>query len=96
VISTSFNGRGPVHSWQMIAGHRRRVNVWCHPPRRGLGPAPTTGTANRKADAYLWIGRPGYSAGACNGGPLPVGTWWPARALMYARYATNWVFPPSR
>jgi endoglucanase len=96
VVSTSFNGRGPVHSWQMIAGHRRRVNVWCHPPRRGLGPAPTTGTDNRKADAYLWIGRPGYSDGACNGGPLPVGSWWPERALMYARYATTWVFPPSR
>jgi endoglucanase len=96
VISTSFNGRGPVHQWKVIAGHKRRINVWCHPPRRGLGPRPTTQTANAKADAYLWIGRPGYSAGACNGGPLPVGTWWPARALMYARYATSWVFPPSR
>jgi endoglucanase len=96
VISTSFNGRGPVHLWKVIAGHRRRVNVWCHPPRRGLGPRPTTDTANAKADAYLWIGRPGYSAGACNGGPLPVGTWWPASALMYGRYATSWVFPPSR
>jgi endoglucanase len=96
VISTAFNGRGPVHLWKASAGGRRRVNVWCHPPRRGLGPVPTTSTANSKADAYLWIGRPGYSDGACNGGPLPVGTWWPARALMYARYATSWVFPPSR
>jgi endoglucanase len=96
VVSTSFNGRGPVHYWRVIAGHRRRINVWCHPPRRGLGPKPTTETANRKADAYMWIGRPGYSAGSCNGGPLPVGSWWPARALMYARYATSWVFPPSR
>ena len=96
VVSTSFNGRGPVHQWKVIAGHRRRINVWCHPPRRGLGPRPTTDTANRKADAYLWIGRPGYSAGSCNGGPLPIGSWWPARALMYARYATGWVFPPSR
>jgi endoglucanase len=94
VISTAFNGRGPLHLWRVIAGRRQRVNVWCHPPRRGLGPVPTTDTAVGKADAYMWIGRPGYSAGACNGGPLPVGSWWPERALMYARYATNWVFPP--
>src|SRR3954471_10728011 len=89
VISTAFNGRGPLRQWRVVAGHRRRINVWCHPPRRGLGPAPTTATADPKADAYMWIGRPGYSAGACNGGPLPVGTWWPKRALMFARYATN-------
>jgi endoglucanase len=93
VISTAFNGRGPLHLWRAVSGHRRRVNVWCHPPRRGLGPRPTTDTANPRVDAYLWIGRPGFSAGACNGGPLPVGSWWPERALMYARYATNWVFP---
>ena len=33
----------------------------------------------------MWINRPGYSAGACNGGPLPVGSWWPrARADVRA------------
>jgi endoglucanase len=95
IVSTAFNGRGPVHYRKVIAGQRRRINVWCHPLRRGLGPPPTTDTANPKADAYMWIGRPGYSGGSCNGGPLPVGSWWPERALMLARYATNWVFPPS-
>jgi endoglucanase len=93
IVSTSTNGRGPLHYYKVIAGRRKRINVWCHPPRRGLGPVPTTRTANPAADGYLWIGRPGFSSGACNGGPLPVGTWWPARALEFARYATNWVFP---
>ncbi len=95
IVNTASNGRGPVHIFKVIAGRRQRVNVWCHPLRRGLGPPPTTDTANAKADAYMWIGRPGYSSGACNGGPLPVGSWWPERALMFARYATSWVFPPS-
>jgi endoglucanase len=91
IVSTAFNGRGPIHR-RTASG--RRVNVWCHPPRRGLGPAPTTETGYRKVDAFMWIGRPGYSAGACNGGPLPVGSFWPERALMLARYATGWVSPP--
>jgi endoglucanase len=94
IVSTSFNGRGPVHYWAGVSGRRRRINVWCHPLRRGLGPAPTTTTADPKVDAYMWLGRPGYSGGSCNGGPLPVGSWWPRRALMFARYATDWLFPP--
>jgi endoglucanase len=89
VVNTSYNGRGPVH----IRGRRRR-NVWCHPPRRGLGIPPTTRTHHPRVDAYMWINRPGYSAGACNGGPLPVGSWWPQRALMYARFRTHWLAPP--
>jgi endoglucanase len=90
IVNTSYNGRGPIHL------HRggRRINVWCNPPRRGLGIAPTTRTDHPKVDAYMWINRPGYSAGACNGGPLPVGSWWPERALMYARWQTNWLSPP--
>jgi endoglucanase len=90
IVNTSYNGRGPIH----IHVGRRTRNVWCNPPNRGLGPEPTTATGNRLVDAYMWINRPGYSAGACNGGPLPVGSWWPERALMYARYATNWLSPP--
>ena len=89
IVNTSYNGRGPMH----IRGRRRR-NVWCHPPRRGLGIPPTTRTHHPLVDAYMWINRPGYSAGACNGGPLPVGSWWPQRALMYARLATSWLGPP--
>jgi endoglucanase len=94
VISTANNGRGPLHYRRVIGGRRRRINVWCHPGRRGLGPPPTTRTSHPKVDAYLYINRPGHSAGSCNGGPAPAGTWWPARALMYARYATRWEGPP--
>jgi endoglucanase len=90
IINTSYNGRGPIH----LNRGGRRINVWCNPPRRGLGIAPTTRTDHPKVDAYMWINRPGYSAGACNGGPLPVGSWWPERALMYARWQTNWLSPP--
>jgi endoglucanase len=97
IINTSYNGRGPLHyrKWINRAKHRwRTINVWCHPGLRGLGPAPTTATANPTVDAYMYINRPGYSAGSCNGGPLPVGTWWAARALMYAEYETDWLSPP--
>ena len=87
LINTSYNGRGPVHSGG-------RLNIWCNPPGRGLGIPPTTRTHHARVDAYMWIARPGYSAGACNGGPLPVGTWWPQRALMFARYRTSWLAPP--
>jgi endoglucanase len=97
VINTSYNGRGPVHV-RIRVGPRgrgiRRINVWCNPLRRGLGTPPTTSTSHPKVDAYLYINRPGYSAGSCNGGPLPVGTWWLERALMYARNQTTWEGPP--
>src|SRR4051812_19921011 len=96
IISTAFNGRGPVHYRKYSAAHRWRViNVWCHPLKRGLGPAPTATTGRSKVDGYMWIGRPGYSGGSCNGGPLPVGSFWPERALMFGQYATNWIRPPS-
>jgi len=97
VISTSF--RGPVHYRRWIDREKhlwRTVNVWCHPLKRGLGPPPTTSTDHRKVDAYLYIGRPGFSGGSCNGGPLPVGSWFEQRALMFGRYATNWTKPPPR
>jgi hypothetical protein len=43
----------------------------------------------------MYVNRPGYSAGSCNGGPLPVGTWWAERGLMYAKYQTDWEAPPK-
>jgi endoglucanase len=96
IISTAFNGRGPVHYRVYSSAHHWRVvNVWCHPLKRGLGPAPTADTGHSKVDGFMWIGRPGYSAGACNGGPTPVGTFWTDRALMFGKYATQWVRPPS-
>src|SRR5215211_385283 len=96
IVSTAFNGRGPVHYRKYSGPHRWRViNVWCHPLLRGLGPAPTTATGHSKVDGYMWIGRPGYSGGSCNGGPLPVGSFWPERAMMFGKYATSWVHPPA-
>ena len=92
VVNTSHNGRGPVH--YRDGRTRRTINVYCHPQMRGLGPAPRTSTGFRRVDAFLYINRPGYSGGACNGAPAKVGSWWPARALELARHATEWVAPP--
>jgi endoglucanase len=91
VVSTSYNGRGPVHYKKA----RRVVNVFCNPQYRGLGVVPTTSTHVAGVDAFLWLNRPGLSgAGACNGGPH-IGDWWPARGLMFAKYATSWLGPPK-
>jgi endoglucanase len=89
VINTSINGRGPSHVFKHINGRRVRFNIWCNAPRAGLGPTPTSKTGNPRVDAYLWIGRPGYSGGSCNGGPLPIGTWWPKHAMKLARRASE-------
>jgi endoglucanase len=88
VINTAENGRGPIH-YRLPNG--RRANVWCDPPLRGLGPVPTTDTANRMVDAYLWINRPGY-AQSCQHRPIG---WYPPRALDYARRATDWESRPK-
>src|SRR5829696_2029043 len=88
VINTAENGRGPVN-YRNARG--RRITVWCNPPRRGLGPPPTTNTSNPMVDAYLWINRPGY-AQSCQGRPI---AWYAPRALSYARYATRWKSPPT-
>jgi endoglucanase len=87
IINTAENGRGPVH----YNSGGRRINVWCNPGLRGLGPAPTTRTSNPKVDAYLWINRPGF-AQSCQGRPI---AWFVPRALTYARYATSWEKPPK-
>jgi endoglucanase len=88
VINTAENGRGPIH-YRLPNG--RRGNVWCNPPLRGLGPPPTTDTANPTVDAYLWINRPGY-AQSCQHRPI---AWYTPRALEYARWATDWESPPK-
>jgi len=88
IINTAENGRGPIH-YRLANG--RRITVWCNPPRRGLGVAPTTDTSNPMVDAYLWINRPGY-AQSCQHRPI---AWYPPRALSYARYATDWESPPA-
>jgi len=87
VINTAENGRGPIHSF---LPNGRRLTHWCNPPKRGLGPPPTTNTSDAMVDAYLWINRPGY-AQACQGRAI---AWYAPRALSYARYATSWEAPP--
>jgi endoglucanase len=52
-----------------------------------LGERPTTATGHAAVDAYLWIERPGYSNGSCNGGPAKAGAWWRAKALAMAKGA---------
>jgi endoglucanase len=88
VINTSQNGRGPVH---YKAANGRRINIWCNPGLRGLGPAPTTATSHPLVDAYLWINRPGY-AQSCQGRKID---WYLPRALTLGRFATDWESPPA-
>jgi endoglucanase len=87
IVNTAENGRGPVH----YNRGGRRINVWCNPGLRGLGPPPTTVTANTVVDAYLWISRPGF-AQACSERPIK---WYAPRALSYSRFATDWEKPPK-
>ena len=74
VIDTSRNGLGPQGS------------MWCNPSGRALGERFTTQTGEPRADALLWIKRPGESDGTCNGGPA-AGKWWPEYALGLAQRA---------
>jgi endoglucanase len=87
IVNTAENGRGPIHHY---LPNGRRITVWCNPPNRGLGPAPTTTTSNSRVDAYMWVNRPGY-AQSCQHRPI---AWYSPRALSYARYATSWEAPP--
>jgi endoglucanase len=87
VVNTAQNGRGPVH---YKAANGRRINIWCSPKKRGLGPVPTTATAHPLVDAYLWLNRPGY-AQSCAGRKID---WFLPRALSLARFATDWVRAP--
>ena len=73
VIDTSRNGQGPLDE------------EWCNPPQRGLGEPPTTNTAHKLCDAYLWIKIPGESDGKCNGGPK-AGKFWGEQAEELVKY----------
>jgi endoglucanase len=81
VIDTSRNGAGPVEGSGDVNGGPR----WCNPPGRVLGHAPTTETGDPRADALLWVKRPGESDGACRPGEPPAGAWWPDYALDLAK-----------
>jgi endoglucanase len=74
VVDTSRNGRGP-----------HPGAAWCNPPGMSLGPTPRVGdTGDARADALLWIKRPGESDGACGRGEPAAGAWWPDYALGLA------------
>ena len=90
IINTSHNGNGPMHRKVWISRKRNLWRIeteWCNPPNAAAGVPPTTSTADPLVDAYMWVERPGYSNGACNGGPARVGAWWRDRALQMARLA---------
>jgi endoglucanase len=79
IVNTSHNGKGPLYR----AGH----TIWCNPPNAAAGTLPTTKTGNGKVDAFLWVERPGFSNGSCNGGPAKVGAWWEKRAIQMVERA---------
>lgn len=90
VINTAENGRGGLK-----IKNPNKVNIknrFCNPRNAGLGPLPTTRTASRLADAYLWISRPGLSSSGrgtnrqCSRGPLGNVFWLP-KAHQEARRA---------
>ncbi len=79
VVDTSRNGaQAPAGS----AGGNDAGNPssWCNPGGQRLGVTPTTRTAFARADAYLWIKRPGESDGACGPGQPNAGQWFPSAA----------------
>jgi endoglucanase len=93
IVNTAQNGRGP------LLNRRPRIHGiqnLCNPPRRGLGPRPTTATGFALADAWLWTSPPGNSSG-CGGGP-PGGVFYTARAIGLASRANGKLGPgyPSR
>jgi endoglucanase len=84
VINTAENGQGPLRARHPAT---QGNEVLCDPPRRGLGPLPTTSTRHRNVDAFAWIANPGVSGGQCRPGAPPSGVFWPALALELVHYA---------
>ncbi len=94
IVNTAQNGNGPLINRNRV---RYGNEDLCNPPRRGLGPLPTTNTGFPHADAFLWTHVPGNSSGSCNGGP-PSGSFWTAKAIDLASLANDRIGPhyPSR
>lgn len=97
VVNTAENGRGGLKIRNPNA--RNVKDRFCNPRNAGLGPLPTTRTASRYADAYLWISRPGLSSNGhsgmrqCSRGPGGNVFWLP-KAHQEARLATFGGQPP--
>lgn len=97
VVNTAENGRGGL---KIKNPNKRNIkDRFCNPKNAGLGPLPTTRTASKYADAYLWISRPGLSSSGrgknrqCSRGPLGNIFWLP-KAHQEARLATFGGQPP--
>ncbi len=84
VVNTGESGQGP-----LVPRDRARQGneVLCNPPGRGLGPRPSTSTPYPKVDAFVWIGTPGTSGGACRPGAPRTGIYWPAYAVTLVDHA---------
>jgi hypothetical protein len=101
VVNTAENGRGAQP--HRLGSNSSIGSPSCNPRNSGLGVPPTTRTASRWADAYLWISRPGLSSNgkrgraACGRGPTD-NVWWTRRALEEAGRAADstpaWPPPP--
>jgi endoglucanase len=97
VVNTDENGVGRVWYRRWISRARNQwktVNVWCNPRRSALG-TPPQAVNDPQLDGYLWMSRPGASAGSCRGwnprysmrGGPSAGSFWVERALSLARQA---------
>jgi endoglucanase len=90
VINTAENANGSLPKRAWTAGTRSK---WCNPRNAGLGAQPTSRTASKWADAYLWISRPGISSNgkvgvkACGVGPIG-NVWFELKGLWEARQAS--------
>lgn len=79
VVDTSRNG-APAPTGSAGGDDAGNTASWCNPAGQRLGVVPTTDTGFDRADAYLWIKRPGESDGACGPGQPAAGQWFPAGA----------------
>ncbi len=79
VVDTSRNG-APAPAGRSGADGAGNTASWCNPAGQRLGATPTTDTGFDRADAYLWIKRPGESDGACGPGQPNAGQWFPSGA----------------
>jgi endoglucanase len=84
IVSTAANGRGPLVPRDRV---HQGNEVLCNPPGRGLGPKPTTNTGYPRVDAFVWIGNPGRSGGACGNGAPGTGVFWTQYALSLVKNA---------
>jgi endoglucanase len=93
VINTADNGQGPKLNADPV---RQGIEDLCNPAGRGLGPPPTTATGYRLADAFIWTGTPGRSAGQCHPGDAQPGLFGLNWALSLSSHANRRLGPHMR